>query len=499
MLGLFGSKSNHPLVDAKEARRICAELAALDPAASLDEAASWLESLAGLNEIPAAVRLKRSLELVTASLPASRRQARDYLANPQLSRLEEQKAWQRNHGYWTQATHALTRCLADADADPKAADTLRPQIGMLLAGLLIAQFGCLRWTQLRYGLIDGAQWAAIGQIYLRATQEKLAERMLTPFGTAADETTVAQEYLKILIFHATSMGSLAPLEIALAERFIAHFLPHFVLSAELRPESVYWVDAGKPLPPTRLAKLPELSPTLRFFGPGQALAAVQELRATIAANKALPPEINLGGQPTPASLLAVLDHLAACWSPQPPTRGFPRHRVKSGIGACVGFSTLHGLLTGTDIDQGSIESWVVEDVSQGGMSVKLPLTRNDWMKIGAMVGIQPEGGANWLVGSIRRFARESETQGAAGVETLSKTPRAVTVTDGALHTDMILLDPLRDDSSIRIVLLASNWEEGVPVQMLVDGRPWRLHPEEILEAEAEWLMGRCIAESLDPR
>jgi hypothetical protein len=499
MLGLFGGKSNHPLVDAKEARRICTELAALDPAASLDEAAGWLESLAGLADIAPAVRFKRVTELVTASLPAGRRQARDYLANPQISRQEEQKVWQRNHGYWTQMSHALIRCLADTDTDPKAAEALRSQFDALLTGLLIAQSGRLRWTQLRYVPVDGEDWAMLGRIYLRAAQEKLAERPVEPFGTAAGVATVAQEYLKILIFHTTSMGSLTPPEIGLAERLIAYFLPHFVLSTELRPESVYWVDAGKALPPTRLAKLPAPAPTLRFFGPGTALAAVQALRANIVASQTLPPDVNLGGQHEPASLLPVLDHLAACWSPQPPTRGFPRHRVKSSVGTCIGFSALHQLLAGANVDQANIASWLVEDVSQGGMSVKLPLTRNDRAKIGVLVGMQPEGGANWLAGIIRRFARESETQGAAGIETLSKTPRAVTATDGALQTDMILLDPLQDDTSIRVLLLASNWEEGVPVQMLVDGRPWRLHPEEKLEAGDEWLIGRCIAEALDAR
>ena len=499
MLGLFGSKSSHPLADAKEAKGILEELATGEPARVVDETAGWFESLAGLDDIPTAMRHKRIVELAAVSLPATRRLTRDYLTATRPSRQQEQQSWQRNHGYWMQLTQALQRCLDDADANPKARDALRPQFGALLAGLLIARFGCLRWAQLRYGPFDDNQWADLGRLYLRAVQERIAENPVEPFGSQEGSTTAASEYLKIQIFHASSMGSLTPLEIGLAERFIAHFLPHFVLSADLRPESAYWVDADKPLPPTRLAKLPALSPTLRFFGAGSALAAAREMHARILSSQAPPADVNLGGQYAVTTLLAVLDHLTMCWSPQPPTRNFQRHRVKSRIGACTSFSGVQSLLAGTNLGQLNVESWLVEDISQGGMSARLPLTRNERIKIGTLVAMQPEGGANWLVGVVRRFARETETQSIVGIETLSKTPLAALATDGVMQTDLILLDPLRDDSSARILLPPGNWEEGVSMQLLIDGHPWRLHPDEKLEATDEWLIGRCIVESLDPR
>ena len=37
--------------------------------------------------------------------------------------------------------------------------------------------------------------------------------------------------------------------IELAERLIAHFLPLFVFTAEVRPNNVYWIDAAKAAPP----------------------------------------------------------------------------------------------------------------------------------------------------------------------------------------------------------------------------------------------------------
>jgi hypothetical protein len=69
MLGLFGAKSTHPLADAKEAKGICAELAALatrDPGACVDQTAGWLESLAGLDGLPPLPRFRRAAELGAA-------------------------------------------------------------------------------------------------------------------------------------------------------------------------------------------------------------------------------------------------------------------------------------------------------------------------------------------------------------------------------------------------------------------------------------------------
>jgi hypothetical protein len=110
--------------------------------------------------------------------------------------------------------------------------------------------------------------------------------------------------------------------------------------------------------------------------------------------------------------------------------------------------------------------------------------------------MQPEGGDNWLVGAVRRFTRETEAQGVVGIETLSKTPRAVTAAAGGFETELVLLDPPEDDSSIRVLLAPGDWEEGIPLVTRLDGRRWRLHPDERLEAGEDWLVGRCVSEML---
>ncbi|HMX16511.1 MAG TPA: hypothetical protein PKD29_06635, partial [Rhodocyclaceae bacterium] len=60
MLGLFSTKSNHPLADPKEARVLLAELAASQAAAGVEEATSWCESVAADENL----RLDRRIEIL---------------------------------------------------------------------------------------------------------------------------------------------------------------------------------------------------------------------------------------------------------------------------------------------------------------------------------------------------------------------------------------------------------------------------------------------------
>ena len=122
---------------------------------------------------------------------------------------------------------------------------------MIYGRLINALAAQLKWKQFRYGPVDPSFWMTLGQVYLVAVEAKLAQKPLQLY-TGGAETTIEAEYLKVLIFQATSMDKLQPLGIEIAERLISYFMPYFSLIREVRPENVYWVDAAKPLPPTRL-------------------------------------------------------------------------------------------------------------------------------------------------------------------------------------------------------------------------------------------------------
>ena len=143
-------------------------------------------------------------------------------------------------------------------------------------------------------------------------------------------TSPQQEFVKAVAFQAASMDSLLPLEIELAERLIAHFLPGFVFSA-VTPSmtacigSIWnWPNRPCVLPGCR----PRRMPTQRFFKPGAAHAGIESLLHDLERGHDVPGDINLGGQYFAKALLPVLRHLAAYLAPVPPQRRHDRHGVK---------------------------------------------------------------------------------------------------------------------------------------------------------------------------
>jgi hypothetical protein len=495
MLKIFPAKVDHPLADPKEASRVVGELPTLEASAALDSATAWLESLAATSEFPAEPRLDLVLQIDEAVLPHTRRQTREYLTTPRQTRAWEHRFWQINHGYWLALVAAYQAVLQHHLDRVRGSEAIRSRLALLCARLLHACGQELKWARFRYGPIEGDFWLLAGGVYLEAAKYQVAKERVVLYANAP-ETTPESEYLRVLILYASSMDSLLPLEMEIAERLIAHLLPNFALSDEARPENVYWIDAAKPLPPTRLARIPEITPTLRLFATGVALEDLGRLRAAIVGREALPTDINFGGQYSPRVVLPVIDHLAVCWAPKPPMRSHERRRIRSRMAVVHGLDSIREQLLDEGGDLDAIESWIVEDVSQGGIGGHVSLVGKEWLRVGVLLGMQPQGGENWLVGVVRRFNRDTDATGSIGIETLSKTPIAMQATTNEVAIDMLLLDtPSGNGGEVRGVLTATNWEEHEPLQLEISGRRWRLFPSKLMESGAGYIIGSYRAEA----
>jgi hypothetical protein len=497
MLGIFSSKSAHPLLDAKETKRVVAEIVSRDPLDAVEEASNWLESLADAEGFKLALRLERIMQLDEAAVAAARRSGRDFLSLARANRTLESKLWQINRGYWQQLVTAYANCLIRYRQSEKDADAIKSQLPLLYTRLMSGLAALLKWDQFRYGPLAPDFWMTLGGVYLAAVESKLAQKPVALYSGVA-ETTVEAEYLKTLVFHASSMDNLTPLEIEVAERFVAYFLPFFSLIREVRPENVYWVDAVKPLPPTRLAKLPEVTATLRFFNGTRAVDAVHKTMEQIRADGRVPPGIHLGANYDVVAVMPVLEHLAMCWAPKPPMRSHSRHRVKSPLTVVHGLNDIHRSLSGRGSGGGTAngaETWLVDDVSQGGMGALVPNAGTDWIRIGVLIGLQPDGGDNWLLGVVRRYQRGGAGDGAVGIETLSKTPRAVMADAGGLQTEGILLDIPVVGEYARMVIRPEALEEKVALLFTLDGMGARLHPRETIETGGGFIVVNFFVQS----
>ena len=487
MLGLFAAKSDHPLVDAKEARRLFAELAGKDAGMALDDATILLESLHQDHLVGLEQRWDILQQMDAAMYASARRFARDYAATAYTSRNEELRHWHLGADYWSQLAESYLGCLKELPStSSKVRDALKPALPLLYARTLHALAVGLKWQQFRYGPTGPEFWQVLGKTYLECVAAKLPQKPVALYPDVPPATP-EREYLKALAFHASSMDSLLPQEIELAERLLDHLLPQFQFGEQERPDSVYWVDAATVLPPVRLAVKPQRAPSVRYFSPGLALDAAYALK--VQAEQAVPASLALGSSYPPGMVVDVLDHLATYWSPVPPQRSHVRHKVKSRMGVVPALAPSYRYLTANG-DARAVESWLVEDVSQGGMRATATLAKDSRLAINTLLLMQPEGGSNWLLGVVRRFSRESESSASLGIETLTKQPRALCVDSGGIQTEVILIDPWETSAQVRVALPATAWEDNIAMTFSDEGKSVKLFPDGQVQSGPDYLIGR---------
>jgi len=498
---LFGQKIDHPLADAKDLKRILASLPIDNAFKALDEVAGWFESLQVAQDFPEDLLFDVARQLDETAQVHVRRLSRDYLHAPRLSKSEEKRLWSIVNGFWMLAAACYERCLLRASQPKdKVAERLQPMLPLLCVRLQAALAALLKWNQFRYGPIANDLWERMGRVYLQAEAGQYADKALKCYPVSPNTTSVSREYLKALIFHASSMGCLLPQEIELAQRLISYFLPGFVFSARSDHESVYWVNPATPIPPTRLAALPASSPNLRFFKPGTAIVAAEALLHELERGGELPADLDLGAQYASRALLPVLRHLTGCWSKIPPQRRHERHRVKHRM------SVLNGLVNAFVAYSGEfggrpaglpLESWVVENVSRGGFGALVSDIRSEWLKVGALIALQPDGGDNWLLGIVRRYQRQSESEAQVGVQVIARQvvavelkPRAASSYAAVTGNPGLWLRDENESGEARVVMPSASFDLRESLEFEFDGRRHLLSPVALLEHNPDYEVAR---------
>lgn len=498
---IVGQKIDHPLGDPRELRRIVDEIPGDNPLRALDEVVGWLESLADSATFPEDRLYEAVSRLDDAAQPHIRRLNRDYLHTPRLSRSEEKRLWTMGHGFWSMLAAGYERCLAAANQKNRVGEELRQVLPALTARLIAALGAMMKWEQFHYGPSRGGLWQRLGAALLFAEKAGVATRSVQLHANMSGVTSAQQEFVKAVAFQAASMDSLQPLEIELAERLIAHFLPGFVFSPVAEHDCVYWVDLELAQPPLRLARMPaQAMPTQRFFKPGNAHAGIESLLHDLERGHDVPGDINLGGQYYAKALLPVLRHLAAYLAPVPPQRRHDRHSAKQRAivvnGLASAFMAFSGRLPGRT-DATATESWVVEDVSLGGFGVLLDTIPGEWLKVGALVAMQIAGEGSWLLGIVRRYQRMGETEAHVGVETLAR--QAVPAELKARGASSYAAVPgirallIRDGNvagELRVVMMFGSFDLRETLEWIEDGKRVQLNPVAIVEQAGDYEVAR---------
>ena len=492
---LFGSsKPDHPLADPKEAKRLLDALPA-DDVKALDEIMHWIESVAAIEGFKPDARIQLLFTLDDAAQARVRKLSKDYFTTGRPSRYQENRLWTALHGFWRQAGHAYARQVDLFVQGHKGIDAAKALLPLLLVRALRSFAQHIKWMHMRYGPIEAGSWGVFNSVYAFAEIRQLSQSRVTIYAGAAGESTPQLEFLKGAMFSVSAPDGMLPLEVELAECLIGILAPRFVLANAPGPDVAFSMDLAQALPPVRLSRAPKTGPALRCFGPGAALTEVHDLAEKVLVGGKIPPEINLGGSFEPHLALDVMRHLHQYWSAEAPERKTQRHAVKSRLSVTHGYEGVIGALGGgdtLDFDNKNSESWIVENVSAGGFGAVVPQLKGDWLRVGTLLALQPEGGTNWVLGLVRRVNKLAGQQARAGIQTLSKSPLLSRFSLAGVKTvsEQGLLLKIDGAAEVHIVLKPGVFTPGQNLELAQGARHHVYLPQAVSERGEDYEIAR---------
>ncbi len=495
MLKLFGgARADHPMADPKEARRLLDELAP-DPLKALEELSHWHESVSAAEGFRPEARIQLLFTLDEAAQVRARKVARDYMATARPSRVQENRMWTQMHEYCRQSGHAYALAIDSVLQGAKGAEAAKPHLPLLVVRALRAMAQQIKWLHLRYGPVDQAVWRVLNGVYAFAESRGIAQVTVPAvYPGVAGESCAREEFLRAQMLSISSPDSLLPPEVDMAERLIAELAPGFALRPEAAADLTHWTDLGQGMAPQRVAKPPQPCAGLRFFGAGEALDALGKIIQRIESSGQVPPNLAANANPDREAVLELLRHLLLYWAPVAPERRHPRHTVKSRLSIVHGFDALVGALEGSaslDFDKQPAENWIVENVSAGGFGAIVPQTKADWLRIGTLLAMQPDGGNNWLVGMIRRVSKISGQEARVGIQTLSRSPELARFQiRGATESAVLLPAAGLGTGEASIALRAGVFVPGENLENERGGRSYVYMPQGVTERGEDFEIAR---------
>ena len=503
----LGGKVDHPMSDAGQARQIIDGLPANDAAKALEEITYWLDSINQTGEFKLNQRFENIDLLDGAVRNHLRKLSQDYLAMPRQLKFQENRLWNAIFGFWRQLGDGYLQCLKQYEEGLIGMTMVRKSLPVIVARVIRALTFQLKWKLLRYGPVEPRIWLELAHVYSIAEQRGFTDGVIAVYPGALGESTAKREFLTAMMFIAASPEGLPPLRQEIAERTAAHLASGFRIST--KPDGcTHCVDLASPGPAVRLFKGVEPKPTLRFFEAGKGLADLNQLIGKILATGAVPEGVNLGGSYGKDDVTGAFRHLAQYWSDQPPARGSERRKIAGRITVVPGLRDVFKTLDPSDDDTldfsssqhaGSGESWIVEDVSDGGYGAIIPTVKSDWIKVGTLVGVQSEASKYWGVGLIRRIVRDEKEQRHVGIQVLTKAAipiklsmsQTLSFTDADREAERAILLSTGPDTKgeVGVVMRSGFYNGRDSLDMTVSDRSFQLTPVGVVEGgeDFDWV------------
>ncbi|TAN79146.1 MAG: hypothetical protein EPN14_06075 [Gallionella sp.] len=495
---LFGKKSDHPLGEIKSVQALLDDLPKNDAHKSLVELTGWIESASANGDFRLDHQFAVLRLLDEAARPYARKLAHDYFTPHELNKFQENRLWLAL-GNWSQHTgNAYYRVFDRYCGGDKGGGAIKAQVPLLAARTVHAMAGQLKYICARYSTADKTIWEHLAQLCRHAEQQQYLDTPVNLYPGATGTTTVKYELAHLLGWHGCGVGALSPLHMHLTERIAAQFCSGMDIGARQDSGSLFSFDLLHPVAPTRV-KPEGAHPSMRFISMAAMRPKLEALGGALEKN-IVPEELNLGRAYDAEVVREAVQHLLG-YLVAPPSRRNPRRRASGYLNVVCGFA---GLVEYANAAPGSRDKqplrWEMEDISANGFRTALPAQGTDGIRIGSLIGVQPDGVPHWGAAIVRRLVRDDTGELQVGAEMLANRVAGVAVgrSGGGAFEDArpaLWLCGTQGDASGEAQLLmgADTFSERYSLHTRLDGKNYLLIPGRLQEKGIDYDLVRFRA------
>ncbi|MDO8988334.1 MAG: hypothetical protein Q7U91_01740 [Sideroxyarcus sp.] len=499
MLGFFGKKLDHPLMDIKSAQQALEDIPKNDALNTVQEITSWIESIL---ELADDFRLDHEFALLRmfddAAQAHVRKLLRDYFSLQPVSKFQENRLWTVLSGYYAQSELVHHDVLTRYRNGGRGASGIKTELAVLGVRGIAALTGRLKMAAARYALVEPVLWNHLAEFYSHAETNDYLGNLVAAYPGIPGNTTVGQEFGVLLVWYGVSAGVQSPLQEHITERLISYAGNGLSVDDQYNGSALFVFDVSQPTPPMRLASEATLHPALRFFSVVDALKKLEGLSKTLEKG-ILPDEANFCGAKYDVELVRdILRRLIDNLTQPLPTRRNPRRKISVNLKVANGFfRMLEQADAGLNFfNPDAAEIWDVEDISATGFRSVLPSSRGDGVKIGSLLGSKPENVPHWGAGIVRRLSRDEKNNLHVGVEVLSTQIVGISLTDRVEAADedvqiaMYLNRPGDTSGEAWLLMRPNTFSPNRSLNMDLNGKGYLLLPLALVETGDDYDLAR---------
>lgn len=464
-----------PLANKKSVTRWLSELPVTDTLATHAQILSALIRLRKNNsdydteKLAVLMALDEYARLLQAQL------SEQYLRNTRMSTAMEAKLWQAIYAFYTEISLAYYSYISVNVGDP-AQSRIAPFMPQLTLRVLHDLGNIIKWRYFHYDQPDEKLWRMLHKLYRIAEIQGFVNRTI-PLYTGTESRCVDQ-YVRTLLLTQLHPSALPAKQIEMADSWLLKWVRLVQLDKPPKPgQHHFYVDLARPAGASVV--------TEQYYPDGclgwDASTLLGELRRTREDLLANPDRSQSGADMRQPEYLKMLDYVELQWNPanSGKLRKSPRIAARKTLCVVQGFNTICSVVknSATDTEQiveydadikyaemvdiqlyGFIteatrtrknqsvpkpglsetpcENWDMEDESSEGYRASISAEKNDWVRLGRLLGVKVGQEQHWKVATVRRLVKGPGAGTQVGMEVLGQHP--VLLTFQPLNTNLAL-------------------------------------------------------------